>query len=166
MARLRPPALDRFDLKILAILQREGRLTFQELARRVALSPRACLDRVRRLEAGGIILGYQAVLAVERLGRPVTVIAEIALEKHGQHQRFERRLASIEDVLECWEVSGPFDYVVRFACADLSRYEALTSELIDAADLGLARIVSHVVLRTVRRFEGYPDALLVPRTTV
>jgi DNA-binding Lrp family transcriptional regulator len=160
MAQKRPPALDRIDVRILVILQREGRATMQSLAARVGLSPRACLERVRRLEAARVIAGYQAVVAVELLSRPVTVIAEIALEKHGRHDRFEQRLASIAEVVECWQVSGSFDYVARFVCADLTEYEALTTALIDDAGLAVSRVVSHVALRQVRRFSGYPESLL------
>jgi DNA-binding Lrp family transcriptional regulator len=163
MAVKRPPVLDRIDVKILTALQREGRSTMQKLAESVGLTARPCLERVRRLEAAGIIVGYQAVLGLERLSRPITVFAEIALEKHGRRDWFERRLAGIEEVVECWEVSGDFDYLARFVCSDLARYEALTADLIDDPELGVARIVSQIVLRQVRRFAGYPSSILKPR---
>ena len=156
----RPPALDRIDLKILAALQRDGRITNQSLAANVGLSARACLERVRRLEAAGIISGYQAVVELARLSRPVNVFAEIILEKQAQQGRFEARLAKIEEVVECWEVSGTVDYLARFVCADLATYQALTTALIDDPNLGVARIVSHVALRPIRRFSGYPESLL------
>ena len=156
----RPRSLDAIDIKILAALQREGRSTIQKLADRVGLSARPCLERVRRLEAAGIIIGYQAVLALEKLSKPITVFAEIALESHGRQDQFERRLAAIEEVVECWEVSGAFDYLARVVCADVARYEALTAELIDDPKLGVARIVSIIALRPVRRFGGYPVSLL------
>lgn len=165
MGLKRPPALDRIDIRILAVLQSDGRSTIQKVADRVGLSPRACLERVRRLETGGLIVGYQAVIAVELLSQPVTVFAEIALEKHGLRDQFERRLAAIEEVVECWEVSGTFDYLARFACADLARYEALTAGLIDDSTLGVARIVSHIALRPLRRFSGYPESLLARKLT-
>ncbi|MGE0036242.1 MAG: Lrp/AsnC family transcriptional regulator, partial [Xanthobacteraceae bacterium] len=94
MAAKRPPALDRIDLKILAALQRDGRMTNQRLAEMVALSPRASLERVRRLEAAGIISGYQAVVELRDLTRPVNVFVEIVLEKQANRRRFEKRLAS------------------------------------------------------------------------
>jgi Lrp/AsnC family leucine-responsive transcriptional regulator len=160
MAAQRPPALDRIDVRILAALQRDGRSTIQDLAHRIGLSPRATLERVRRLEGSGIIAGYQAVIELSRLSRPVNVFAEIILEKHAQGGRFEKRIAAIDDVVECWEVSGTVDYLARFVCADLAAYEELTSALIDDEALGVARIVSHVALRPVRRFSGYPESLL------
>ena len=160
MVPKRPPGLDGIDVKILSTLQRNGRSTIRKLAETVGLTPRPCLERVRRLEAAGIIVGYQAVLQLERLGRPVTIFAEIALEKQARRDRFERRLATIEEIVECWEVSGDFDYLARFVCTDLPRYETLSTDLIDDPALGVARIVSHIALRAVRRFTGYPISLL------
>ena len=160
MAAKRPPALDRIDVKILAALQRDGRSTVQKLAETVALSPRATLERVRRLEDAGIIAGYHAEIELRHLSRPVNVFAEIFLEKHAQGARFEKRIAALDEVVECWEVSGTVDYVARFVCADLAAYEELTKALIDDPTLGVARIVSHVALRPIRRFAGYPESLL------
>jgi DNA-binding Lrp family transcriptional regulator len=159
MAAKRPPALDRIDIKILVALQASGRMTIQRLADEVGLSARPCLERVRRLEAAGIIAGYRAVLDIARLSRPVTVFGEISLEKHGHQDRFERRLKSVEEAVECWEVTGASDYLVRFVCSDLAAYETLTNGLIDDPDLGVARIVSHIALRPVREFSGYPAFL-------
>jgi DNA-binding Lrp family transcriptional regulator len=160
MSAKRPPALDRIDIKILTALQKSGRSTIQKLADAVGLSPRACLERVRRLEASKIVTGYQAQIDLALLSRPVNVFAEIVLEKQAQQSRFEQRLAGIEEVVECWEVSGTVDYLARFVCADLATYQALTTELIDDPRLGVARIVSHVALRPIRRFAGYPESLL------
>ena len=162
MARRRPPALDRIDIKILAALQRNGRMTIEKLAGLAGLTARPCLERVRRLEAAGIIAGYQAVLALEKLSKPVTIFAEIIMDKQGRSDRLEKRLAGIEEIVECWEVSGDLDYLARFVCADLARYETLTTDLIDDPDVGVARIVSHITLRPVRRFAGYPASLLSP----
>jgi DNA-binding Lrp family transcriptional regulator len=159
MVAKRSPALDRIDIKILAALQRNGRLSIQKLSASAGLSARACLERVRRLEAAGIIIGYQALLDIGALSKPVNVFAEIVLEKHAQQNQLEQRLAAIEEVVECWEVSGTVDYLARFVCADLAAYQALTTALIDDPKLGVARIVSHVALRPIRRFAGYPEAL-------
>ena len=162
--RQRPPALDRIDIKILAILQHDGRSTIQRLAESVGLSARPCLERVRRLEAAGIIAGYRAVIALELLSRPVTVFAEIALEKQAHRGRLARRLAAIEEIVECWEVSGGIDYLARFVCTDIGGYEALTAQLLDEPELGIGRLVSHIALRPLRRLTVYPETLLVPRS--
>jgi DNA-binding Lrp family transcriptional regulator len=160
MVAKRAPALDRIDINILAALQRNGRATVQALAERVGLSPRACLERVRRLEAAKIITGYKADIDIARLSRPINVFAEIILDRQARQAGFEQRLARIEEVVECWEVGGTVDYIARFVCPDLATYEELTSRLIADANLGVARIVSHVALRPIRRFGGYPESLL------
>ena len=162
MARHPPPALDRIDVKILATLQERGRMTIQKLAEIVGLSPRACLERVRRLEAAGIIAGYQAVVDLDKLRRPVTVFTEVTLEKQAHKARFERYLADLDEAVECWEVSGTSDYLIRFVCADLVRYDTLTAAMAEDPALGVARTVSHIGLRPVRRFKGYPSGLLAP----
>ena len=156
--------LDAIDVRILAALQRDGRMTNQKLAARAGLSPRPCLERVRRLQASGIILGYQAVIDLDKLSRPVTVISEIALASQARSDQVERRLRALDEVVECWEVSGAFDYIARVVCPDLSGYEALSATLIDDPVLGVSRIVSHIVLRPVRRFAGYAMPLLTLRS--
>src|SRR5262249_43877476 len=105
------------------------------------------------------------VVELSRLSRPVNVFAEIILERQANRGRFEERLAAIDDVVECWEVSGTVDYIARFVCADLAAYEELNSALSDEQNLGVARIISHVALRPVRRFTGYPDSLLARELT-
>ena len=100
------------------------------------------------------------MVELSRLARPVNVFAEIILERQANRGRFEKRLAAIDEVFECWEVSGTVDYMARFVCADLATYEELTSALIDDENLVVARNVSQVALRPVRRFTGYPDSLI------
>lgn len=152
--------LDAIDIKILSALQRDGRMTIQKLASHAGLSPRPCLERVRRLRAAGIIAGFQAVIDIERLSKPVTIFTEVSLTQQARLDRIEARLKAIEEAVECWEISGPSDYLVRFVCEDLERYEALTAELLGMSALGISRIVSHIVLRPVRRFAGFPSSLL------
>src|SRR5260221_12674277 len=131
MAAKRPPALDRIDVKILAALQRDGRSTIQKLAHMVGLSPRASLERVRRLEASGVIAGYQAVVELGRLARPGNVFAEIILERQANRGRFEKRIAAIDEVGECWGVSGTVDFLAPFCCAELAASQELPTALID-----------------------------------
>ena len=150
--------IDAIDLKILAALQAEGRLTNQKLATRVGLSASACHARVRRLESEGYITGYRAVLKPELLGRPLTVFALVTLERHGRQglKAFEAHLTSLPEVTECVELSGQWDYLIRFMAKDIESYQTLTESLIEHADLGVAQIMSHVAMRTVQPFQGIP----------
>ena len=104
-----------------------------------------------------------ADIDIARLSRPINVFAEIILDRQARQAGFEQRLARIDEVVECWEVSGTVDYIARFVCPDLALYEELTKDLIEDDALGVARIISHVALRPIRRFTGYPDSLLTRR---
>ena len=137
--------LDQIDLRILAELQADGRITNQALSERVGLS-------VRRLEREGVIVRYQAMLDLRKLQSCITVLAQIALEHHGRHGRqlFERRLAYTPEVVECFEVSGEFDYIAKLICPDVDAYQELTQSWIDDTELGVSRVTSNIVLRPVR----------------
>lgn len=151
-------SLDRTDLKILEILQADGRLTNQALSEKVALSPRACLDRVKRLERAGVIGGYMALVDPRKLGNLLTVVVEVTLKDQTQatHQRFEAGMRVSDEVIECFLVSGSCDYVLRLACRDLDHYRELTAAWTDDPTLGVEKIASKPELQTIKPFRGYP----------
>ncbi|MFP4003047.1 MAG: Lrp/AsnC family transcriptional regulator [Alphaproteobacteria bacterium] len=148
--------LDRMDLKILSALQMNGRITNQRLADTVGLSPSACLERVRRLQGAKIILGYTAELDLARLGKPLTVFAEVALDHHGGQRTFEERLAEIEEAVECFEISGAYDYLVRFVCSGIGDYQQLTGQMLNDPRWGVRQITSLVTMRSVFRRPARP----------
>ena len=150
--------LDRADLKLLELLQRDGRTTVQALSEAIHLSARATLNRVRKLEAEGVIQGYRAMLSRASLGEQISVFAEIALKDQRQAvvQRFERRMAAAPEVVACWVISGRYDYLVRVACPHLARYHALISGWLDEAPLGIEKIVTNIELQTIKAFAGFP----------
>jgi DNA-binding Lrp family transcriptional regulator len=150
--------LDRVDLKLLELLQRDGRATVQALSEAVHLSARATLNRVRKLETNGLIEGYRALLNRAALGELVCVFAEIALKDQRQavQQRFERRMAATPEVVGCWVVSGRYDYLVRIACPQLADYHRLINAWLDEAALGVEKIVTNIELQTIKEFQGFP----------
>lgn len=150
--------LDRIDIRILVTLQAQGRMTNRNLAEQVNLSQSACLDRVRRLENAKYIRGYMAVLEPTVLGDFITVYAQITLSKHGDsHQKaFEDRLLALPEVVECAQVSGACDYLARFVCRTLSVYQDLTATLLDDKSLHVSQIMSHIVMRQTKVFDGIP----------
>lgn len=117
--------LDSIDLKILAALQANGRLSNVELAERVGLSPSPCLRRVRLLEQAGVIDRYVALIDQGAVGLPVSVFISIKLE-HQQEEdldRFEAEVSAYPEVLECYLMTGTQDYLLRVVVADLAAYE-------------------------------------------
>ncbi|HEU6442741.1 MAG TPA: Lrp/AsnC family transcriptional regulator [Microvirga sp.] len=122
--------LDAIDLRILRALQADGRLTNQELADQVGLSPSPCLRRVRRLERDGFIRTYRAVLDRESVGLGLTVFVDIKVEKHSRENATALReaLAALPEVVACHMVSGSADFIVEIAVANLKAYERLLTE--------------------------------------
>src|SRR5262249_13192606 len=107
--------LDKFDLKILQALQTDGRLPTARLADELGLTSSPTWERVRRLEEAGILRGYHADVAIERLAQITHVIVPVALESHRapDFRRFEQGIAAIPEIVECWAVGGEMDYVLR-----------------------------------------------------
>jgi len=150
--------LDRADLKLLELLQRDGRTTVQALSEAIHLSARATLNRVRKLESEGMIEGYRALINRAVLGEQICVFAEIALKDQRQAavQRFEKRMATTPEVVACYVVSGRYDYLVRIACPHLAQYHTLISAWLDDATLGVEKIVTNIELQTIKEFAGFP----------
>ena len=124
------PSLDAIDLKILNVLQADGRLTNQELADAVGLSPSPCLRRVRRLERAGFIRAYRAVLDRDSVGLGLTVFVEIKVEKHSRDNASTLReaLAAMPEVVSCHMVSGVADFIAEIVVPNLKAYERLLTE--------------------------------------
>ncbi len=150
--------LDRADLKLLELLRKDGRTTVQALSEAIHLSARATLNRVRKLEANGVIEGYRAMVNRAALGEQVGVFAEIALKDQRQAvlQRFEKKMAATPEVVGCWVVSGRYDYLVRIACPHLADYHRLINAWLDDAQLGVEKIVTNIELQTIKEFHGFP----------
>ena len=150
--------LDRADLKLLELLQRDGRTTVQALSEAIHLSARATLNRVRKLESEGMIEGYRALVSRAALGGQIFVFAEIALKDQRQAavQRFEKRMATTPEVVACYVVSGRYDYLVRLACPALDHYHALITAWLDDTALGIEKIVTNIELQTIKEFAGFP----------
>jgi DNA-binding Lrp family transcriptional regulator len=111
---------------------------------------------VRKLESAGLLGPYLARVDLDRICRNVTVIATVTLKTH-EHQdfkSFEAAVADLPEVVECFKVSGAFDYFLRFVCPDLARYHTLSEELLKHGP-GIAQISSHVVLDRTKEFRGY-----------
>ena len=151
------PKLDRIDRKILAELQAEARLTNQALSERVALSPSACLARVRRLEEEGVIEAYHARLDPFALGIGLVLYADITLDGHtpAELAAFEKAIAAIPQVVEASHVTGVFDYILKVVVADMPEWIHIAEQLASSG-LGVDRINSHVVMRKPKIFVGYP----------
>ncbi|ACP22136.1 putative transcriptional regulator (plasmid) [Sinorhizobium fredii NGR234] len=141
--------LDRIDIKILSELQKNGRITYVELAELVNLSATPCLARVKKLQAEGYIGGYSARINMGKLGQVLTVFTEITLRNHRQADiaRFMSAIQNIEQIIECHVVSGDYDYLVKFVASSIGEYQSLMERLIEM-DIGIEKYFSFVVLKS------------------
>ena len=142
--------LDAIDRRILAVLQKEGRITNAELSERVNLSPSACHRRVQRLEEDGVIAGFVALLDARRLGRPTTVFVEITLEGQAEEllDAFEREVARVPDLLECHLTAGTADYLLKILARDTADFARIHRRFLSRLP-GVAKMQSSFSLRTV-----------------
>ena len=149
--------LDRFDRAILQLLQVDGRIANSTLAERVNLSESACLRRVRALEESGLIEGYSARINQQKAGCPVNVIVSITLDRQDEVdlRKFEETVRKIPEVMECYLMTGDYDYVVRVVVADTADFERLHSKHLTRLP-GVARVHSSFALRTVQKARELP----------
>jgi Lrp/AsnC family leucine-responsive transcriptional regulator len=120
--------LDQTDWLILLELQRDGRVALTELARRVNLGASATTERVKRLEATGIITGYRAAVDLERVGYPVLAVVRIK-QAGSRHEKFHRLLEERAEVLECLRITGEDCYVLKVAATSMAHLEQVVNEL-------------------------------------
>lgn len=141
--------IDEIDRSILLALQRDGRLSNVQLAQKVGLSESACLRRVKILEESGIIDRYALLLDHSAMGFPSTVFVRVTLEGQQQDKlkKFEAKIVNIEEVMECYLMSGDTDYILRVICRDNDDYIKVHSKLTNLP--GVDRVHSSFALRTV-----------------
>jgi Lrp/AsnC family leucine-responsive transcriptional regulator len=142
--------LDATDRRILAVLQKQGRITNAELSELVNLSPSACHRRVQRLEEEGFIAAYVALLDNRRMGRPTTVFVEITLQSQAEDllDAFEREVARVPDILECHLMAGTADYLIKIMAEDTEDFARIHRQFLSRLP-GVRQMQSSFALRTV-----------------
>lgn len=151
MAKTDQIALSSIDRKILRALQEDGRMTIQAVAERVGLSASPCLRRIRQLEEAGLISAYSAIVDQKAVGLPVSVFISIKLERQRSREldRFADAIRAWPEVMECYLMTGQFDFLLRVVCADLAAYEAFLREKLTQLE-GVGSIESSFSLAQIK----------------
>lgn len=147
--------LDRIDRKILMELQLDGRISNVELARRVGLSATPCLERVKKLEREGYILGYKAVVDSAKLGQGLSVYVEVTITKTSADvfDEFSAAVKKHEEIIECHLVSGNFDFLLKTRVNDMSEYRGVLGDiLLKLPNVSESR--TYVVMEEVKGEQG------------
>ncbi len=149
--------LDEIDRKLLNLLQQDSRLTLQQLADKVGLSPTPCHRRIRLLEERGVIAGYSATVDQRKVGLPVSVFVSIKLARQTEEdlQKFAKAVALWPEVLECYLMTGHRDYLMRVVVADLSAYEQFLKQKLTRLDI-VASIESSFALDQIKYSTALP----------
>jgi len=147
--------IDEKDRQILRTLAREGRISNLDLAERVALSPSATLRRVQALEAAGVIAGYRAVLAPEKMGVGFTAFITVGLSEHTKRaqEAFERAMQGAPEVRECHNITGAVEYLLRVEATDLRAYKRFHTDILGALPQ-VATITTYVVMGSPKDERG------------
>jgi Lrp/AsnC family transcriptional regulator, leucine-responsive regulatory protein len=150
-------SLDRIDLKILQALQEDAQIKNRDLADQVALSPSACLRRIRDLEERGLITGYRATISIDRIRSVTIVLAQVSFDRHsvGRFVEFDAWAARTPEIVESLRISGNFDYMLRVVVSDLHDWKRIMREMTDG-DFGVEKIVSNFMMEDMKSFKGYP----------
>ena len=149
--------MDHFDKKLLSILQTNGRISNVELSEAVNLSESACLRRVKSLEERGFIDKYVALLDQKRAGLTNTVFVHIVLKREEKSEllAFEEAVKEIPEILECYLMTGEFDYLLHLVVANMADFERLHNESLTQLP-GVSRVNSSFAIRTVQKTTALP----------
>lgn len=153
-------SLDAIDRKVLLQLQADGRITNQDLAEKVGLSPSPCLRRVRQLEDQGVITGYVALVDPETIGLAVSAFVRVRLSQQDDRHlaTFEEAIGAFPEVMECYLMTGEADYQLRVLVASLAEFEDFLRYKLTRID-GVSQVTSSFALRPVVYRTALPLAL-------
>ncbi|SUD70566.1 AsnC family transcriptional regulator [Pseudomonas putida] len=151
--------LDRIDQAIIDILRVDGRITFEKLSTLVHLTPRPCLERVRKLERRGVIRGYGAIIDPQKVAPGLSLLVLVALSNlrgRSAQKAFEATMLACPDVHECQLISGHFDYSLRVRCRDMEHYRVLSESWMNDDALHIDKLVAHPELASVKSIAPPP----------
>ena len=151
------PSLDTLDRLILSILQADGRISNAELARKINLSPPACHVRLKRLEEAGYIRQYAALLDPEMLGYDILCFINVSLQRHTfeQVEQFRKQIRGMQEVLECYHITGEFDYLLKVVIRNRKDLERFVVDKLTPLP-GVARIYTSLALTVVKSGTAIP----------
>ena len=148
---MKKSALDPIDIRILSAIQQHGQLSKTKLADLVNLSPTPCWARLTKLKNAGLIRGYHADIALDRIAKLSRVIVTVSLTQHrkSDFERFEKRINALDEVIECFATGGGMDYVMHLIAPSLPAFLQLMEGL-QSAELGIDRYMTYIVTREVK----------------
>lgn len=149
--------LDKTDLKIIELLQQNSKITNLDLSKKIGLSPAPTLERVKKLEGNGVIKSYHARIDQRKLGLNVNTFVLVSLDwkRAKTHESFLEKIAGIDEISECYIITGEADFILKITCKDLQAYEELLFKKLSQID-EVERLKTLMTLSTSKRSEILP----------
>lgn len=140
--------MDKTNWKLLKLLESNGRLTYAELGKMVHLTAPAVAERVRKLEESGVITGFSVQVNLEKAGIPITALVECQVYRTKERE-FKALIMGLDEVIECYNVTGPYAFILKVGVKSMSKLDALLERLIDLSDTNTMMIMTTPVKRTM-----------------
>ena len=149
--------VDEIDQKIIKLLQQDGKMRIKEIASHLALTNTPVFDRIKRLEAEGIITGYTAQVDRNRLGFQLVAFCSVSFDQHQREliQNFEQDIAKLDEVLECYHIAGMFDYLLKVLVKDMDQYQQFITEKLASLKY-IGKVQSSFVMTEVKQAQVFP----------
>jgi DNA-binding Lrp family transcriptional regulator len=149
--------LDKINRKILSILQKNSSITNSDLSKAVGLAPATTLERVKKLEASGVIKGYVALVDQKKVGKAITAFVEISLRNHSASaiKEFSKKISALPEVLECHHLAGDKDFLLKVVTEDIETYRNFAMDKL-AAIPGIGNVCTFFNLGTIKDSTGIP----------
>lgn len=149
--------LNTIDMKILALLQNDARITNQTLADHIGMSASPCWRKVRKLEEDEVIQGYRAVLNRKKIGLGVMVFVRVSIDSHSEAEarKFEQEVTALEDVVACYSIGGDADFLLQVVAQDLDAYADFAMKVVRRLP-GIKEMQSMFVLKEIKPLVSYP----------
>jgi len=155
--------IDRRDIKILSILQKNARIKIKDLAAECNLSVTPCWQRIKKLEKAGIISGYRAAIELSKLRKHTEILVSISLKNHRaiDFKNFEDAIKTIPYIISCKAVGGGIDYFLTIIADDIDHYQRIMEDILER-DIGVNQYYTYVITKSIVSHPAYPDEILSP----
>lgn len=144
-------SLDKIDLKIIHLLQKDAKMKIKEIAHELGMTNTPIFDRIKKLENSGVITGYSATINKEKVGLYLVAFCSITLDKHNEANinQFEKEVGNLEEVIECYHIAGMVDYLLKVVSKDMTQYQAFIAKKLAALD-NIGRVQSSFVMTPIK----------------
>jgi len=152
-------SLDKIDLKIIHLLQKDAKMKIKEIAAELSMTNTPIFDRIKKLELANVITGYSARIDKEKVGLHLVAFCSITLDKHNQSniKQFELEVKKLEEVIECYHIAGMVDYLLKVVAKDMNEYQSFIATKLAALD-NIGRVQSSFVMTAVKEDRILPLA--------